>query len=290
MEAVLAQVFPAVATLADQLQAAIETAPSVSALLFLPVSIEALTESLSHAMFQLHLLGRAQVWAEVAPSPAVPPQPAAFAALVLEDAFQPLPFAEAITFFADKLPVSRSVFDTLTDAARAKSFTIAAGVTEQIRTSIQDILTRALSEGVTLREFQALAAEVLDRAGVSARAPWYWETVYRTNLQQSYQVGRWRQMTDPSVQSRRPFLRYTSARLPTSRPSHVEKHGVILPTDDPFWDRWAPPNGYNCYCSLHSVSQAAIDRNGWTVGPPREIKYPNPDTGFAFNAGTQEQI
>ena len=34
-------------------------------------------------------------------------------------------------------------------------------------------------------------------------------------------------MTNPKVLVERPFLRYVSARLPTSRASHVEKHGLV---------------------------------------------------------------
>ena len=93
--------------------------------------------------------------------------------------------------------------------------------------SSRAILDGALAEGLTLREFQAQADQVLARASVDAGWPWYWETVYRTNLQSSYQVGRFKQMAYPEVLAEPPFLRYVSARLPASRASHVEKHGLV---------------------------------------------------------------
>lgn len=180
--------------------------------------------------------------------------------------------------------MSPSRFETLASGARAKAFTIADGAKRQVRDSIKDLIDQALSEGLTLEEFKKDAAAVLDAAGVSERTPWYWETVYRTNLSTAYQAGRWQQMTDPDVAAERPYLRYVSALLPTSRPSHREKHGVVLPIDDSFWSKWYPPNGFNCYCTVTSVSESLLKRRGWQVHSGGFI-YDEPDEGFAGNVG-----
>ncbi|HWP59010.1 MAG TPA: phage minor head protein [Candidatus Acidoferrales bacterium] len=210
------------------------------------------------------------------------------AATVLETDFEPLPFDDAVNYFRDLTNVTPAQFAELGRAARAKAFTIAGGATRQVRASIKDLIDQALSEGLTLREFQAEAPEILDAAGISERTPWYWETVYRTNLSTSYQVGRWRQMTDPDVVAERPFLRYVSARLPNSRPSHVEKHGLIYPVDHEFWQEWYPPNGFNCYCTAMSVSESMLNRNGWRVSTRRVTDEPDP--GFAVNAGMADAV
>ena len=152
---------------------------------------------------------------------------------------------------------------------------------------MRDLIDEALTEGVSLRDFQTRANGVLDAAGVSARTPWYWETVYRTNLATAYQAGRWQQMTDPDVVAARPYLQYFSARLPTSRPSHAEKHGVILPVDDPFWSTWYPPNGFNCYCTVATVSERELARDGLKLSS-KNFSFPDPDIGFATNAGATE--
>ena len=124
--------------------------------------------------------------------------------------------------------------------------------------------------------------------GISARAPHYWETVYRTNLATSYQVGRWKQITEPAVRAARPYLRYVSARLPTSRQSHVDKHGLVYPTDHPFWRQWYPPNGFNCKCTVMSVSESLLDRRGWKMST--ESSWDSPDQGFAVNAGLSDAV
>ena len=266
------------------------------------LSIPGFTALLATAIFNVSMLGRAQIWQEVAVVGAKHStvinqlsqaretrmlRPS-FAALILADDFEPLPFDEAIDYFDSLVPLSRTQFADLEARAQRKAFTLAAGATEQITTSIQDLLDQAMTDGLTLREFQSQADDILDRAGVSERSNWYWQTVYRTNLQTSYQVGRWQQMTDPYVKERRPYLRYLSARLPTSRSSHVEKHGLIYPVDDPFWNIWFPPNGFNCYCTAESVSEDLLAREDWSVS--RRENWGPPDSGFATNPGVQDEI
>ena len=106
----------------------------------------------------------------------------------------------------------------------------------------------------------------------------------------SYQVGRWQQMTDPDVVAERPYLRYVSALLPTSRPSHREKHGLVYPVEDPFWDEWYPPNGFNCRCTVMSVSESLLGRRGWQASSDHSFIYPSPDKGFGQNAGQNAAI
>jgi SPP1 gp7 family putative phage head morphogenesis protein len=211
-------------------------------------------------------------------------------AVVLTTDFEPLPFEEAIDYFRAKTDVTAFQFRQMTALAQQKAFSIAGAATRQARLSIRGIIEDALTEGVTLGEFQKRAGEVMDAAGLSARTPWYWETVYRTNLQTSYQVGRWKQMTTPAVRAARPYLRYVSALLPTTRPSHREKHGLTYPVDHEFWNEWYPPNGFNCYCTVTSVSESLLERRGWKVSEQTDFAFPDADQGFQINAGRADEI
>ena len=280
---------PLIARVEDVLLDRIRSAGSADALRSLELEVPEMRTALAIAIFSLHLLGRAQIWTDVQRSDSRTVGQSdgqTFGALVLEEEFEPLPFEEAIDFFAAKTNVPPAVFRTLEAAAKKKAFAIAAGATEQITASVRELLDTALSDGMSLKEFQSQAADVLARAGVTAKSSWYWETVYRTNLQTSYQAGRWKQMTDDYVKERRPYLRYVSARTPTSRPSHIEKHGLVFPVEHPFWDEWMPPNGFNCLCSVSSVSEDLLERRGWNVS--RAADYDPPDEGFATNPGKEE--
>ena len=78
----------------------------------------------------------------------------------------------------------------------------------------------------------------------------------------SYAAERWQQMTEPDVAESRPYLRYVCARLPDSRPSHREKHGLIFPISHTFWNWWYPPNGAGCACTVMSVSESLLCHRG----------------------------
>lgn len=295
------------AELLDQLK----SAASYEELANMPLNFAALAPVLALAIFNISLVGRAQVyttaqsdslavitagklesWEASRPdrSGVQASQLPSFQAIVLSEDFEPLPFEEAIRFFSDKTSLTPAEFAVLERAAQAKAFTIADGARTVVREQIQGMLQRALTDGVTLSEFQRDAATVLQKLGMSARTPWYWQTVYRTNLQTSYQVGRWQQMTHPDLRDLRPYLRYVSARLPSTRPSHLEKHGLIYPIDHRFWKVWYPPNGFNCWCSATSVSDALLARRGWEVSERDDFTFPDPDEGFDTNPALSEDI
>lgn len=213
-----------------------------------------------------------------------------------DPSFEPLPFQEAIDYFRSKTNLTPAEFERLSAAARAKAFSIADGSSSYVRGSINDLLDQALADGMTLKEFQSQAADVLDSAGLSARTPWYWETVYRTNLGQSYEIGRWKQINDPAVKAALPYLRYVHADpfgpSPPSRATHQVQHGKIYPIGHPYWDIWYPKNGFNCRCSTMSVSERDLARHSgdpaWRLNAP--IGAARPDPGWGGNAGKSAAV
>lgn len=42
----------------------------------------------------------------------------------------------------------------------------------------------------------------------------------------------------------------------TAAYSDAALHGVTLPIDDPFWEQFTPPNGWNCRCSVVQVRKS----------------------------------
>ncbi|MCW5913965.1 MAG: hypothetical protein KIT66_05105 [Chitinophagaceae bacterium] len=48
-------------------------------------------------------------------------------------------------------------------------------------------------------------------------------------------------------------LRYLTDNGPNVRDSHRALEFTTLPVDDPFWNEYTPPNGYNCHCFLVQV-------------------------------------
>lgn len=119
------------------------------------------------------------------------------------------------------------------------------------------------------------------------------ETIWRTNLQGNYMRGRWEQFTRNT--ELRPYLLYDAINDSRTRPSHLAHDGVIRPVHDPFWKAGhTPPLGYNCRCSLISLSEAqararsGFNANGEGLGlnkvPTNEDGRPaQPDPGWAYH-------
>lgn len=124
------------------------------------------------------------------------------------------------------------------------------------------------------------------------------QTIYRTNVRMSIAAGLWRRFQ--REKDVRPYLRYTSNHYRKHpRADHQSWHGIILPVDDAAWQWMFPPNGWGCNCKVEQVTEARMNRNGWSVGKapnPPMIRYETPNgpmfapegiaQGFAYNPGT----
>ena len=65
-------------------------------------------------------------------------------------------------------------------------------------------------------------------------------------------------------------LQYRTAGDDRVRDTHAELHNVTLPFDSPFWDKYYPPNGWGCRCTVVQV---------------RKGKYPQSDLADAMKKG-----
>jgi SPP1 gp7 family putative phage head morphogenesis protein len=172
-------------------------------------------------------------------------------------------------------------FTEASDFFQARAFTIAGVARADLLADVKGALLKALEEGETLKEFQARADSVFEARGWAKLRPWHIETIFRTNMQAAYQAGRYRRLTDPVVLRMRPFWRYSAVLDASTRPLHAALHGRIFRHDSPFWQKWYPPNGFNCRCTVVSVSQAEMERNGWKAEEkvPEALEIVDPVTG-----------
>ncbi len=65
-------------------------------------------------------------------------------------------------------------------------------------------------------------------------------------------------------------LQYRTANDDRVREEHALLHNTTLPASDPFWDKYYPPNGWNCRCTVVQV---------------RKGKYPTSDPQLAMKRG-----
>jgi len=75
---------------------------------------------------------------------------------------------------------------------------------------------------------------------------------------------------------------------PTKRPEHKAWNNIVLPWDDPWWDKHTPPNGWGCRCWKEPVSALEVKALGLKVRstaptPPNDTK--GIDKGWDYNVG-----
>lgn len=175
-------------------------------------------------------------------------------------AFAVAKMAEIDLLEAAKAEVRRALDDGLTFETFKKNWLARPGLADWLgKREYEDPLTGDLVE---IRRSPARRLKVIYDANLrSARAAGQWERIERTK-------------------AAFPFLEYRTGPSEQHRPLHVEKAGMIIATDSPFWDEWMPPNGWGCKCWVRQVTRREAERRGITPAPEvPDTTFVNPRTG-----------
>lgn len=96
----------------------------------------------------------------------------------------------------------------------------------------------------------------------------YLRTEYAFAVRSAEAAAHWEDQQDDG--DGRYLLQYRTAGDSKVRPAHRALNGITLPASDPFWDKYTPPNSWNCRCQTVKV---------------RAAKYPATDSEEASEAG-----
>ena len=174
-------------------------------------------------------------------------------------------FREAVDYFKERVPITASKFYQIAEEYRGLAFTVSGYTKAQVLKRFYDELLAAIEEGNTLEGFRSNMNEFLEAEGYEGITPFQAENIFRTNIQTAYNVGHYKQMTDPTVKKLRPYWRSDAVQDSHTRPSHLAMDGRVFPADSPIWDTWFPPNGFKCRCTVTTLSQRQVEQRGLTV-------------------------
>jgi hypothetical protein len=108
-------------------------------------------------------------------------------------------FEEAVEYFKERVPVTASRFYQIAAEYRALAFTVSGYTKAQVLKKFYDELLAALEEGNSLAEFRENMNDFLEAEGYEGITPYQAENIFRTNIQTAYNVGHYKQMTEPGV-------------------------------------------------------------------------------------------
>ena len=198
---------------------------------------------------------------------------------------EPLPPEEAIKFFEQKGLVLSERWDEIWQEMHAKAFTVAGVMRLDVLADIYEQIQKAIAKGTTLANFKKDFKEIMKRRGwydPKFKRPWRLETIFRTNVQTAYQAGRYKQQKE--MADIRPYWMYDAVNDSRTRPSHAAMDGKVFRADDPIWETWYPPNGFNCRCRVVSLSKRQVQSRGLQISEGKGVKV-KPDQGFEYNPG-----
>lgn len=169
--------------------------------------------------------------------------------------FSSAPYEEALNQFLERKVLTRASFDALNDKAKRRAFTLAGTSKISIVKTAQRELARQVARGADLRDFRNVVAERLERAGWTPANKSHVETIFRTNVANTYQAGHWEHRMRPSVLRARPYTQIVTANdgPPRQRETHRKLHLRVLKANDPAFKTACPPFGYNCRCRCRTL-------------------------------------
>lgn len=164
-----------------------------------------------------------------------------------------LPFQEAVEYMQGRLPLDAKEYYKLADKARFRAFTVSLLTDGDLLVKTKNMLAKNLEEGGGLKDFLVKTdTDLLKGVGMAgAGGGWYWETVYRTNVQTAYNVGR--AIGFESV----PPVALELVGIGDARQTELCKSLTQPPVrrlyGDDFWKRFWPPLHFNCRTTVRAI-------------------------------------
>lgn len=156
------------------------------------------------------------------------------------------------------------------------AFTVAKSAGFDVLEDIYNALLAALDEGQTYEQFAKGLVPLLQAKGWWGRktvtnphtgllesaqlgSTRRLNLIFGANMRVSYAAGHWASFERNKAV--RPLLRYVHLQgQEHPRLQHEAWHNIVLPIDDPWWNTHACPNGWNCHCTIQSLSERDVTR------------------------------
>lgn len=126
---------------------------------------------------------------------------------------------------------------------------IVTGFVDSVNSQLQSFTADLVAQGLPTKSAIPLLEEKFAALGVSPKNSFSIENIIRTQTQITYNAAKYEEEQQPYIQDILWGYKYVTTGDERVRPEHAVLDGVTLPKDDPFWQRFYPPNGWSCRCA-----------------------------------------
>lgn len=189
-----------------------------------------------------------------------------------------LPYAEAVEYLRKRDVLNKVDYDRLSAQLKFRAFTASRISDGALLKRINGELIKIIEAGNGLKDFLGMTkTDVLHKVGLGNAGGWYWETVYRTNVQTAYNAGRMMGYEQDKPLALE-LVVIDDARTTDYCRQYAGK-GFVLPYDDPFWKTHIPPFHFNCRTTIRAIYDERELPESWSSKADLE----EPAKGFGNN-------
>jgi len=152
----------------------------------------------------------------------------------------------------NELDITAPDFDLLEDF-RVNTYLFSGAKTFQEVKTIQSFIVN--KEGF-VRPFNEFKEDALQVYGQYNTA--WLEAEFNTAIARSRSGRDW--LEAKAGEEATPFLKYFTIGDDLVRKDHVELDGVIQPVNSKYWNKYYPPNGWNCRCKVQRLPASRVDQ------------------------------
>lgn len=194
-----------------------------------------------------------------------------------------MPPAEAVRFLESKGLYVWPKDGSKPEIDHETTFAVAGITRLEILQDVYDYVRTLLREGQTIETFRESLGEHMEQRGWTRLRPWHANLIARQNLQSAYQHGRYERAAE--VADRRPYWQYVAITdsVTTSLCRHLD--GAVRRHDDPLWERYYPPNHFNCRSTVLNMSEREVKRRNIRVPEHGAMPREKPGKGFGKRPG-----
>ena len=172
-----------------------------------------------------------------------------------------MPYHEAVAYLKKRDVIKKADYNKLSDKMKFRAFTASRINDGKLLERLNAEMIANVNDGKGLKDFLSMTkTDILDKVGMGPNQGWYWETVYRTNVQTAYNAGRMM-----GFEEDRPLALHFVG-IEDARQTDIchSMSNVIRPYDDPIWKKYIPPLHFGCRSTVRAIYDRDELPEEWT--------------------------